>query len=250
MLGISDYEYNDEKPYYYGLLASGTLSLVSSKLGSIFFKPKEKSVNDIEKAINTVIFETTDLGKTGLKIKNMTSFEDSDFKNWPKFLNPERGIVLGKNAAYTREAIELNMEKMPLAAFHEIGHAFNQQHSKVLKAIQNMRPILVGLGILATFLPRLIKPTYKYDDEQMTLGEKVKNKVRKLSPAIAAACYAPVVVEEGIASIRASQFAKPLLEPENYKKMARGNICGFLTYFLGSMSLALLAKYQLAKNDC
>ena len=239
------------KPYLYGILGTTAATVASAKAVGVFKLDKNK-VSDVNNAINTVVSESTNLEKNGLKIKNMTSFSDSDFAKLPKFLNPDKNIIRGKNASFSQfdNVIAINREKIPLAAFHEIGHAYNKQSSNILRKIQYASPVLGALGILAAFLPIIITPAPERDNVPMTFGEKLKNKIRSSSPFLAAACYIPIVAEEGIASLRASQLAKPLLQPEIYKKMVRGNICGFLTYFGSMVACAMLAKYFLSQDDC
>lgn len=120
---------DEKKPYLYGTLGTATATVASAKAASIFFKLDKNKVDDVNSAIDRVVSESTNLEKNGLKIKNMTSFSDSDFAKLPKFLNPDKNIIRGKNASFSQfdNVIELNREKIPLSAFHEVGHAYTSK---------------------------------------------------------------------------------------------------------------------------
>jgi hypothetical protein len=96
-------------------------------------------------------------------------------------------------------------------------------------------------AICTVFLPILIRETWKLN---LTTGEKIKNGIRSATPLISGAAFLPIVIEEARASINASRFAKPLLEKGVYKKMVKGNVCGFATYLLSMLSLMCLAQYH------
>lgn len=201
-----------------------------------------------------MFYKRTNLSEKGCKVINLTSLDDPELKKTPKilrFMDAKRNIAKGKNAGFdiiTNE-IHVNREKMALTTFHEMGHAYNFNNVKTLKTIQKARPFLMAASIATAFLPVFVNETYLKYGQELTTGEKIKNKIRSASPFISGACFLPILIEEGIASLRASKFAKPLLEKGVYRKMCGINASGFATYLLSFLALITAAQYNKLSYD-
>jgi hypothetical protein len=234
-------------------VGSGIAATAAGKAVKIFHKLPENKIPMVNEAMDEVLNNRTNLSKKGVKIVNLTSLDAPELKKTPKFLrflDSDREIAKGKNAAYNmiNNTITVNKEKMALSAFHEMGHAFNRHNSNILMHLQNARPFLFIAAIGTAFLPLILKETPKQAGEELTLGQKIKNGIRSATPLISGAAFLPIVIEEGIASLRASQFVKPLLEKGVYRKMVGGNICGFITYLTSMVALMGIAQYFKVSN--
>ena len=227
---------------------NGIAALAAGKATTIFDKLPENKIPKVNEAIDEVLYNRTNLSQKGVKIVNLTSLDASELKDFSKRKKRSyKAIAKGKNACFSApNKIYVNKGKMALSTFHEMGHAFNRHNSNILKHLQNARPFLFIAAIGTALLPLILKETPKHSGEELTSGQKIKNGISSASPLISAAAFLPIVIEEGIASLRASQFAKPLLEKGIYRKMVGGNICGFATYFLSMLAFIFLA--QTCKN--
>jgi hypothetical protein len=217
-------------------------TLAAAKGVSIFNKTDQSKVEKIKNAVNGFL-DSTKLREKGLMIENLTDIKKTEFAHLPRILNPDAKIVRGSNAAFRPlcNSVAVNMEKMPLTAFHELGHAHNFYNG--FKFMLFARPACTVAAIAAAFLPAIIDKPNK-NKEDYSFGDKVKDKLCNNAPLITAACYLPVVFEEGLASIKAMKFAKPILDVKLFRKMNLANTCGFLTYGIGMALLALVAKYN------
>lgn len=234
-------------------IGAGITSIASAKTAiTIFNKLPENQVSKVNKAIDEVLNKRTNLSQKGVKILNLTSLDAPELKKYPKWLNVlfNKKYVKGKNAGFGPflNEIVVNREKMALSTFHEMGHAYNFNNSKILSKIQKHTPLLMAVAIGAATLPLFIKET-KFKKELLYIGEKIKNGIRKAAPIIAGAAFLPILAEEGIASLNASKFAKPLLEKGVYRRMVGGNICGFATYLLSMLSLIGIAQLYKTVSD-
>ena len=236
------------------IIGAEAAGLAAHKGVTLFNKSSDNQVKKINEAIDEVFYKRTNLSKKGCKLINLTSMDAPELKKTPKilrFMDLRRDVVKGKNAGFAQDCniIYTNREKMALSTFHEMGHAYNFNNVKALKTIHKARPYLMLATIAATCLPLFIKKTSPKDGQELTTGEKIKNGIHSASPLISGACFLPIVIEEGIASIRASQLAKPLLEKGVYRKMCGLNACGFSTYLASFLLLMSLAQFNKLIND-
>lgn len=234
-------EINDEK-LYMTIFGACIASYAAQNAARHQLKANKQSIMEIKNAADTIL-EQQGLKSKGVKIRNITKIKDTNFANWPIFLNPETGYVKGKNAGYntsTKEVL-INMNKRPLSVFHELGHAYDCNYSK-MKFLYKKAPLfkLLSLGIAVS--PCFIDKTPAWEKENRLTAQKIKDDIRDNAPAIAVTSFLPVIAGEASASIRASQFAKPLLSKHLYNKMVKGNIFAFATYFLFGLSTGLIAK--------
>lgn len=222
-----------------------------SKISRTLDKDKVEIAN---KAADDVLNKLTNLGKKGVKIHNyqkaginITGVPDRVLE----ITNPLFATAKGKNALFLNKAIPaanlaansvvINKDKLSLAAFHELGHAYNFNNSKFWKAMQNLRTPSIALAGAFALLPALVKEIKPKDGEELTTKEKINNGLRKASPALAFLSMTPMLLEEGKATLRGNKWAKELLNPEMYKKVVKSNRYGYFSYMATAASFALIA---------
>lgn len=222
-----------------------------SKISRTLDKDKVEIAN---KAADDVLNKLTNLGKKGVKIHNyqkaginITGVPDRVLE----ITNPLFATAKGKNALFLNKAIPaanlaansvvINKDKLSLAAFHELGHAYNFNNSKFWKAMQNLRTPSIALAGAFALLPALVKEIKPKEGEELTTKEKINNGLRKASPALAFLSMTPMLLEEGKATLRGNKWAKELLNPEMYKKVVKSNRYGYFSYMATAASFALMA---------
>lgn len=164
------------------------------------------------------------------------------FKSMFEQMDMAGAIKNGKNAAFDNitNKILINTEKMGAAGFHEVGHAINFNKSKFWKIMQIARTPLMALPSL--FLTIALFKRKKAEGEKPNgffdkVTTYIKNNVGKLS----AAAWLPVVAEELMATKRGNALAKQILSPENFKKVAKVNKFGAITYIGGAALIGVTA---------
>lgn len=222
-----------------------------SKISRTLDKDKVEIAN---KAADDVLNKLTNLGKKGVKIHNyqkaginITGVPDRVLE----ITNPLFATAKGKNALFLNKAIPaanlaansvvINKDKLSLAAFHELGHAYNFNNSKFWKAMQNLRTPSIALAGAFALLPALVKEIKPKEGEELTTKEKINNGLRKASPALAFLSMTPMLLEEGKATLRGNKWAKELLNPEMYKKVVKSNRYGYFSYMATAASFTLMA---------
>ncbi len=156
------------------------------------------------------------------------------------FLNkPVKGIFGG--VLYDKNTILINQDKLSTAVFHEIGHAINYNNSKFWRAMQGLRVpgmlIASGLAIYCAFSNN----AQPKDGKELTTGQKVKNTVRNNAGKIAFASMVPMLLEEGMASIRGCKWANANLPKDLAKKVLKSNIGAYCSYLGAAISLGIAA---------
>ncbi len=235
---------NTEKGILFGTICGATLGQYAlGKTVSVFMKTNDKDVSKIKSAVENILKETK-LSQKGVYIDDLSEIKKTTCDKWPE------KFVKGKCAAFApfENSIGINMKKIPLAVFHEIGHAHNF-NNRILNRIKILDPILTGVSIVAAAFPLFFNKTPDWEKENRNFAEKIKDGIYENAPIIAALAYAPSVYEEGIASIKASRFAKPALKPILYNKMIKGNILAFSTYVLGLISTTTAAIFAQKVNE-
>ena len=212
------------------------------------------TVEIVNKAADDVLNKVTNLGKKGVTINNfknaginISGMSDKALE----IMNPIFATANGKNAFFTSKpmpavklaanTVAVNRDKLPLSTFHELGHAHNFNNSKFWKAMQNVRTPSLLLASAFALLPALTKDIKPKDGEELTTKEKINNGLRKASPALAFLSMTPMLLEEGKATLNGNKWAKELLSPDNFKKVAKSNRYGYISYLATAASFALMA---------
>lgn len=162
----------------------------------------------------------------------------------------------GKNAAFDTVAKQIIMpnKSHQSSVFHEIGHALNQ--NSVLKYLQNMRPYAPAAAEMFLFAA-LLAPRKKdgEDGKHYNKIEKLESKIKNNIGKLTLLAGLPIVLEEGIASLKGNKIAKNLtkegyLSKDLLKKVYSGNLKGFSTYALVYMlANVVAAKVAIAVKD-
>ena len=218
------------------------------KLGSNLTDAEFTAIKDTAgKAI-----KETGLAKKGVEIVTASSKNADEIKKiisneldkniltkyLPQFIKQKRinrnadMLTSGGNACYMFASKKLIMpegKKLSWAVFHEMGHAMNANFSKIGKFLQICRPacaIVVPVVLFTSLFknkkPDGVKPEGAFDKTTTF----IKNNAGKL----AFLSFLPMLIEEGMASIKGGNLAKKLLNPELAKKVSKGNKIAYLTY--------------------
>ena len=170
------------------------------------------------------IFKLSNLKKQGVRIRNCNLTKK--IKSYT-----EAQAATGHNAFYVPEVKKIlcNLNSSAIFAPHEMGHAKNYMSKNIfIKALAKSRNLgILYLPILAVALFR--KPK-KEGEESNTIMGKTLDYVKENSVGLAAATFAPTLIEEGLASIRGANLAKKVLSPEKLKAMKMINAKGWLSY--------------------
>lgn len=189
------------------------------------------------------VLKNLQLDKKGVKIVNIPNIVNKSI--YPDFIREMIDGVYatskGRNAFFTDKAIfgvidancvGVNKSKLPLATFHELGHAHNYNYSKLFKSLQKMRT--PGM-LIATTLPlfcAFTRDSKPAEGKELTAGQKFKNGLRKFSPVLAGVAMVPTLVEELAATFKGNKAAKEVFKdaPELFKKVVKGNRAGYISY--------------------
>ncbi len=238
-----------------GSLAKSTVNLANklsvNAIQKFSAQLSQDEVQIANKVADDILSTVTNLEKKGVSIDNWN--EPPEIKGFLEKLikkrTPAYTINTGKNAQFIGKnligqidnTIYINRDKLPLATFHEIGHAFNYNNSKFWRSIQGLRMPSMFLAALFTYLPLFTKDEKAQEGQELTKGQKFKNGLRKASPLLAFASMVPVLAEEVMASFRGCKWAKQLLDKNLYKKVLKTNIAGFASYLAGAVGLSAFA---------
>ncbi len=258
---------------------------------SILNQLKEQSKNLFKKAITREPVSESVINNYIENAKNAISYNRKDVKalmaireeillsrkSFAKFLSKQpkdfRDTILsigakisglqykeGSNAAFLPHAnkIILPSKSLQTSVFHEMGHALNANGGVLLKTLQKMRPMAKIVPAIVLTLALLNKR--KTTDEKLENNslknrvQNVKDGIKKNAGIITAASMLPMVLEEGIASIRGQGVAKKLikeglLSKKLLNKIRLTNLGGFATYTLGMVGAAFATKIAIDVKD-
>lgn len=234
---------------------------IIGKMGEISRSLTEDEFSSVEKAIKETV-EKSVLAEKGVGIvkataknadeisKIMTKELDNNviMKYLPEQIKGFVGIILhsmvesGKNAFYTFKSKKIIMpeKKLSLTLFHEAGHAANQNLSTIGKVLQKCR----GLKLLALPISMIAlwKTKKAPNQEPKSATDKTTTFIKENAGKLTFATFIPMLLEEGLASIKGNNFAKKVLSPELVKKVSKTNALGFSTY-VGLATLSSLGIY-------
>ena len=201
----------------------------------IMHKAAEKAIKDTGLAAKGLQIEY--LKKPPINLGGMLEF----------IRNPIKQIEAGYNGMFIKGLAEKQMVQsilMPqkdvsFLAFHEIGHAMNNNFSKIGEFIQHARNTLMTLASLIEIYGAFSTKSKPKDGEKLTGMQKVNNFIRNNAGKLAFGAMTPVLLEEGIATLRGNNLAKKLLSPDMFKIVKKGNAVAFLSYLATAAGLGL-----------
>mgnify|MGYP003571293009 CR=1 FL=1 len=167
-------------------------------------------------------------------------------KKQKKICNSIKRVLDGTGALYkvNEKHILVNMDRLPAASFHEMGHALNYNSVGIGKLLAKLRPI-GGLANLFLAVAVLRKPKAEGEESETRIGRGL-DFIKKNCTTLSALSLLPLVLEEGLASIKGIKLAKGLLNEPAMKSMKRVCGAGWLTYFGAAVS-SVLAVYAADK---
>ena len=196
------------------------------------------------------ILDEKNLSQKGVKLNDyrkvneiLNGFDESVANGKSAFFAGIKGIENVFGGKMFINEVVCNMEKLPAAIFHEIGHAFNANNSTFWRTVQKMKKHSLPIaGYIALYCALTKKAVPKKEGNmELTKGQKVKNFIRENSGKLAFIATLPMLVEEGMASIRGNGWAKEFLSPDLAKKVSKHNKFAYITYLATAAGFALSA---------
>jgi hypothetical protein len=216
-------------------LPAGAIAL--SGMNKVNNLPQDK-IDIIHSAYDKIIKETG-LGDKGVKLVKLADTKVSFFERLktgmalPTMDGLRDAVKKGANAFYNTETKEIIMpaKQLSTCSFHEIGHAMNANLSKIGPKLQKMRnPAMLAASLMITYcaLTRNKKPD---ENGEISTAGKINNFIRNNSGKLAFLATTPILLEEGMASVKGQKLAKKFLTDKNLIKTVKiNNILGYLTY--------------------
>ena len=192
-------------------------------------------------------------------------------KMFPKHIDKEQLIKLGVNFNLMQCKLGINAAYLPKAnkiitpdkvlqttVFHEIGHALNNNGSFLTKALQKCRLVAflapAAILLISLFNKKKVSDMNSENETSENKIQKTADKIKKHAPLLTALSMAPMVLEEGIASLRGQGVAKKLVQNGNlskdiFKKIKLSHICSFSSYASAAVAAALACKAAICVKD-
>ena len=224
---------------------------MQSQSASLSLEQKNAIVQAADK-----VLDIANLRNKGVKINDLRAPVNSASNVFIDLLNPVIATENGRNAFFGgvkglnglfgrifANEVVCNMDKLPTAVFHELGHAFNANNSKFWKCMQGIRVPAIAASMGLTLFAAFTK-SEKADNNpnsELTNAQKAKNFVRSNAGPLAFAAMVPVLLEEGMATIRGNAWAKDLLSPDIAKNVCKGNKIAYLSYLTTALALGASA---------
>ena len=148
-------------------------------------------------------------------------------------------FMKGENACALNDKVFVNFNKISAASFHEMGHAKNYKDFGG-KILQKMRGPLISKGLLGIAFASALLLSDKDEKERTEIEkngdivDKSKLFLKDNCVGLAALSQAPVLAEEGLASIKGATIGKKYLSPQNLAKLNLFNLGAWGTYLLGA----------------
>lgn len=151
----------------------------------------------------------------------------------------------GQNAAYlpNTKTVALAGDKLGLTVFHEAGHAINANASKIGRALQACRGASL-LSIPISMIALFKRPKAEGQKPEGAV-DKATTFVKKNAGKLTFATFLPMLIEEGMASIRGCKIAKTV-NPEVFKATCKVNGLAYLTYL--GLAVASSIGIAVARN--
>lgn len=227
--------------------------VVLSRLDKINDLPQDK-IDIIHNTYETVLKETG-LADKGVKLIKLA---DKKVGLWERFKitisAPIKGnfddmVKNGANAYYNPSSNRISMPQKQLSTcgFHEIGHAMNANLSKWSARLQKMRPAAMTLPVLIMLYCALTTNKKPDKDGKISKADKTNNFIRNNGGKLAFLTMTPMLLEEGMASIKGQKLANKFLKDKNLIQTVKRNHCWAYLSYLGAAATAGFAVYTVRK---
>ena len=146
-------------------------------------------------------------------------------------------------------------KSLQTTVFHEMGHALNANSGVIIKGLQKCRGLSKQIPQLILLISLLNKTkTTDETDKSDSIFKKGSNFIKRNSGKLAFITSLPIVLEEGIASLRGQKVAKNLvkegsLSKDLYKKVKISNLAGFSTYLIAALAFGWGVKKAVEVKD-
>lgn len=225
-------------------------------------------------AILNKALKDTGLSEKGVTIRKVPTEDANSIQEKLKVLtNPIKGVKQGVNAYYfcdttgtlsdefkktvpkeKRAFMESKVIYRPennlsLAIFHEIGHAANNQLSKVGKILQKCRPLSI-FAPYVILLIGLLKTKKAPDEKPKKTTDKINTFIKNNAGKLTFLATVPMLIEEAMASLKGYKFAEQAgLSKDLLAKVAKTNKVAYFGCYLasavfGSLGIALAIKVK------
>ena len=166
----------------------------------------------------------------------------------------EGPLLTHKNKTFymKNNSVLLPQKKLLPVGFHELGHAMNYNFSKIGKLLQNSRKISKPLAVIIGLYSLLTTTTPKSKYRNLTTGEKTTNFIRENAGKLAFLAFTPMLIEEGMATLKGQKWANKLLDKDTAKQVFKCNKTAYLSY-LGAatfMGLGVWAGVKIKDTLC
>ncbi|MBQ6516832.1 hypothetical protein IJI31_06600 [bacterium] len=211
---------------------------------------------DISEKIDKILMEKIDKVKKVLpeKLTNKIPFERMT-QACPgtegMFDQPLKMVLDGKNAfcASATKDIAVNLEKMPMATFHEMGHAVNST-TKLGKLLQASAGPMRMFAVPVILAVALLKRNKAEGEKTQGAVDKTTTFIKNNAGKLAFAAWLPTLAEEGMASIRAAKMAKGAgLSVDLLKNLNKGNAKAWTTYLIAAITTTIAVRAAVWVKD-
>ena len=175
----------------------------------------KKALNALQTEVNANVAKR--MGKMKHMPEEIQQTIKSSLESLSGLMAKMQGMMFktGSNACYLPNANKIITPDKTLqtSIFHEMGHALNNNGGIIMKTLQKARPVamaLPGIILLASILNKR-----KVNDEQLPTDSKfqrLKDGIKRNAGKLTALAFAPMLVEEGAASLRGGKIAKDLFK--------------------------------------
>ena len=219
------------------------------------------------KDATTEVIKKSGLDTKGVKIEWLKPFDTTQSKMEilkADIMNPIAAVKNGRNAFFVmkdgilpgeglnivqKNTILMPENKITYAAFHELGHAMNANLSKWGRALQKMRPFAMAIPSFIAMYGAISRKSKPDTEGKLTKKQKVNNAIRNNAGKLAFVATIPMLIEEALATKKGLKFAKEILSPDLYKKVAKGNRVAYLSYVTASIFAGLSAWVAVKVKD-
>lgn len=148
--------------------------------------------------------------------------------------------INGQKATHkARGTIIANIEKYGLSIFHEMGHEMTSQ-SKSGKLLQKMKaPTKLKFALLIPLAILLLPGSKNNKDKNKNGLSNTAEFIKDNGAILTLGAYSPLLLEEGLASLKGNKIAKEFCSKPIYKNVVKNNRYGFLSYVLGVTGITL-----------